>query len=302
MQAVIHRARSALTVEQHSDPEPGPHDVVVRVSAISLNYVDVAYRDARLSGGAVAGLDAAGVVVAAAEDGSGPAVGSRVAGFGAGAWAELWAVSTDNVAELPGGTALPDAAALPAAGVTALQAVRALGTVNEKRVLVTGAAGGVGRLAVQIAAAEGAHVLAVTSTAERAQGLSVLGAAEVLRPHQLGELPVVDAVLDMVGGATLSQAFSRVAPGGRLLSIGAAGGATSELDHEAERLRGGDRWLGIFAVAAPFGPDLAALLKMMAAGRLDAQIGWRGSWNQIAEAEQALLSRSIIGKAVLTVG
>ncbi|NUT32966.1 MAG: alcohol dehydrogenase, partial [Hamadaea sp.] len=125
------------------------------VRHISLNRGEIAFAGRRPAG-TVHGFDAAGVVVRAAADGTGPAVGARVAAFGPGAWAERMAVDATAVAEIPDGVPLADAAALPMAGVTALRTLRSRPILG-RRVLITGASGGVGRYAVQLAALGGAH-------------------------------------------------------------------------------------------------------------------------------------------------
>jgi len=117
-----------------------------------------------------------GVVISAAADGSGRPAGTRVVTFGySGGWAELRAADTAEVAAVPSAVDLGLAAAIPAAGVTALRALRRLGPVAERRVLITGASGGVGRFAVQLAARAGAHVIASVGNPERGDGLARLG-------------------------------------------------------------------------------------------------------------------------------
>jgi NADPH2:quinone reductase len=142
------------------EPTPTPSQALIEVHAVSLNFGDVASLN-RGTPGEVPGWDAAGVVVRAAADGSGPKNGTRVSTFGwGGAWAELRAVDTNEIGIAPQEVDFGAASALPVAGVTALRALRALGSLIGRRVLVTGASGGVGRFAVQLAHLAGAHVIA----------------------------------------------------------------------------------------------------------------------------------------------
>jgi NADPH2:quinone reductase len=232
---------------------------------------------------------------------TGPPVGTRVVGFdGAGGWAQRRAVPTENLAVLPDSVDFGQAAALPVAGVTALQALRRLGPVVGRRVLVTGASGGVGRFAVQLAARAGAHVIAAVGSAARGAGLTDLGAAEVVVGLADITEPVF-GVLDNVGGQLLAEAFSLVADGGSAQSIGMASNQPTTIDFEAERQLGVRKRLEPFTVRTPFGPDLAYLVELLAAGEIDPQVGLRASWEDVAEAAEALLGRRVAGKAVLDV-
>src|SRR6266699_5056580 len=172
---------AGLRLGDAQDPVPGPSQALVRVEATSLNFADVAFLRDRKAPGAVPGFDAAGVVVSAAVDGSGPPAGARVATFGwSGGWAELRAVETTEVAVVPERVDVGLAAAIPVAGVTALRAWRRLGSLMGRRVLITGASGGVGRFAVQLAARAGAHVVAAVGSPARGEGLLQLGASDVV--------------------------------------------------------------------------------------------------------------------------
>jgi len=271
----------------------------VRVAATSVNFADVAFLD-RKAPGAVPGFDAAGVVVSAASDGSGPPAGARVVTFGwSGGWAELRAVDTTEIAILPDGMDTGVAAAVPVAGVTALRSLRRLGSVVGRRVLITGASGGVGRFAVQLAAKAGAHVVASAGSPQRSEGLAALGAAEVLIGLD-GVTQPVYAALDNVGGRTLSQAYALLEPGGCVQSVGMASLEPTSIDFEQARLHGGGR-IEAFTVGDHFGPDLAYLIALVAAGELDPQVGWRGPWQKAADAAAALMGRKVQGKAVLEV-
>jgi NADPH:quinone reductase len=301
MRAVVYdpQARANLRLANVDEPVAAASEALIQVRAIALNFGEVHFIDQMRKPGEVPGWDASGVVLEAAADGSGPPAGSRVVGFrGEGAWAELRAVPTENVAVLPDSVDLGTAAALPVAGVTALQALRALGPVVGRRVLVTGASGGVGRFAVQLAARAGAHVIAVVGSAPRGAGLQALGAAEVVVGLD-GITEPVFGVLDNVGGQLLAGAFSLVADGGSVQSIGMASNQPTTIDFEVERRTGVRKRLEPFTVRTPFGPDLAYLVDLLAAGELDPQIGLRVSWTDVAEAAEALLDRRVAGKAVL---
>jgi NADPH:quinone reductase-like Zn-dependent oxidoreductase len=301
MRAVIYdpEARANLRLADVDEPVPADPEAIVQVRATALNFGEVHFIDQMRRPGEVPGWDAAGVVLKAAADGSGPPVGSRVVGFhGAGGWAERRVVPTENLALLPDSVDFGTAAALPVAGVTALQALRALGPVVGRRVLITGASGGVGRFAVQLAARAGAQVIAAVGSAARGAGLTELGAAEVVVGLAHVTEPVF-GVLDNVGGQLLADAFSRVSGGGSVQSIGMASNQPTTIDFEVERRTGVRKRLEPFTVRTPFGPDLSFLVDLLAIGELDPQIGLRVSWEDVAEAAEALLDRRVVGKAVL---
>jgi NADPH:quinone reductase-like Zn-dependent oxidoreductase len=215
--------------------------------------------------------------------------------------AERRAAHVDDLALVPETLDLGAAAAVPVAGVTALIAVRALGPVLGRRVLVTGASGGVGRMAVQLAARAGAHVIASVGSLERAAGLAELGAAAVV--SNLGGVAPVYGVLENVGGELLAQAYALLERDGRLQSIGMASLEPTTIDFERARLRGGGRIeaFNVFSHGGAFGSDLDALLGWAARRELDPQVGWRGSWTRITEGVDALRGRQVRGKVVLDV-
>jgi NADPH:quinone reductase-like Zn-dependent oxidoreductase len=303
MRAVVYdpTARANLRLDDVDEPEVGASEALVEVEAIALNFGEIHFIEHMRKPGEVPGWDAAGVVTQAAADGSGPSVGARVVGFnGQGGWAQRRAVATQNLAELPQWVDPEEAAALPVAGVTALQALHALGSVVGRRVLITGASGGVGRFAVQLAARAGAHVIAAVGSPSRGEGLTELGAAEVV--VGLAGLRPVFGVLDNVGGQLLSEAFSLVDDGGSVQSIGMASNEPTTIDFESERRTGNRKRLEPFTVRTPFRADLNYLLTLLADGELDPQIGLRDSWNNVSAAAEALLNRTVAGKAVLRVG
>lgn len=284
------------------DPTPRPDEALVEVKAISLNRGETR-RLEQLEPGTVTGWDLAGTVRKPASDG-GPSEGARVVGLkNAGAWAELAAVKLEHLAELPEGISFEQAAALPVAGLTALRALEVAGFVLGKRVLVTGASGGVGRFAIQLAKLAGAHVTAI---ARRTEGLRDLGANEIASEIDL-EGPTYEAIIDGVGGPVLGAAIQRVAPGGTIVSFASTvtepvSYPSRELFARAPRARlYGFYLFGELDHTRSGSADLKRLADLVAEGRLDPQIDLTLSWSDAGQAIEALLDRRVNGKAVLRV-
>ncbi|MGW1958509.1 zinc-binding dehydrogenase [Streptomyces sp. NPDC001920] len=292
-------ASAAVRLAEVPDPVPGPGQVLVDVSHASLNYGDLNdARSGRIPAGAVLGSDAAGVVIQAAADGTGPAVGTPVVALTSGAFAERVAIDVAALAEVPKSMDLAQAVALPVAGVAALRSLRAAGLGPDKRVLVTGASGGVGRFAVQLAARAGAHVIASVGSAARGEGLAEIGADEVLIGLEELQQPV-DVVIDSVGGPQLVAAWNLLTPGGSVQSIGWTSGEPAVFPPYATV--GPAKSLTSFVIEGDVGADLAVLVELAAEGALTVEIGWQGPWDRFVEAAEALRGRRVSGKAVLAV-
>lgn len=287
-----------------SEPDPAPNEAVVGIRAVALNRGELrllAMRDA----GWRPGQDVAGVVVRAAADGSGPPEGTRAVAWPEQAgWAERVAVPTTHLAVLADHVGFSEAATLPIAGITALRLLRLGGHLLGRRVLVTGAAGGVGRFAVELAAGAGARVTGVAADPARAQGLSELGAREVV--HAIDDAEGrFHLILESVGGSSLEAAVRLVAPGGTIAVYGNSSDSRASLAFGDFRGHAGAGIVAFFVYESGepprFGEDLQLLADLVAEGALHPQVGLEVPWDEANLALQALAGRQVNGKAVLRV-
>jgi NADPH:quinone reductase-like Zn-dependent oxidoreductase len=308
MQQAVWGGSEPLTLVEVETPRPTFGDVLVRVHAAGVNPVDVYTRRGQaynqvLELPFINGWDVAGVVE---ETGYGTTrfqVGDAVFGMpwfprAAGAYAEYVSAPARHFARMPQGLGFTEAAALPLAGLTAWQMLTEIAGVRPgQRVLVSGAAGGVGHLAVQIAKAHGAHVIGTASAAKHAF-VRELGADDVV-DHTTVDVPAVvrdvDVVIQMFGGRAGLRALECLRPGGVLVS---GQGAWTPGLHE----RAGE--LGVRAVTYLVDPDgagLAALAALVDEGRLTVHVDAVHALEQADKAHDLVATGRSTGKVVLTI-
>jgi NADPH:quinone reductase len=304
MRALVADASAPGRIAFRNVPEPvsAPGEVLVEVRAFSINRGELRMLWAAADG-LRPGWDFAGVLRSDGEGGL--RSGARVFGIRqGGTWAEQVPVSEAWIAELPDGVSFAQGAAVPTAGLAALRMLRLGSAILGRRVLITGASGGVGRFAIQLAHLGGAHVTAlVSSSSGRAEGLRELGADQVV--SDVGQLRGrFDLILESVGGETLGRLVAMVDPQGTLVMFGNSSDEPTTFNVRDVyngahvRLQGFELFFG----GDPFGRDLAYLVTLVAEGKLDPQLAGEFTWEEMPEAMARLRNREVAGKIALTVG
>jgi NADPH:quinone reductase len=227
----------ALSLQERPMPEPDPYDVVVEVRAAGLNAADLMQRQGFYPAPPgwpvdIPGMELAGVVVAVGDRVVEPLMHRRVCSLvGGGAQAAFCAVPSEHLLFVPDDVSLLEAGGFAEAFSTAYDALVTQGHLGEgQRVLISGAAGGVGVAAVQIARALGAHAIAVTRDDQFHEQLRELGAAETVTLDEVSSLEGVDVVLELLGAAHLSRALEVVNPYARVVIIGVGAGSRVEVN------------------------------------------------------------------------
>jgi NADPH2:quinone reductase len=259
------------------EPEAGPGELLVQVHAAGINRGELTLVQMRED--FRPGQEIAGVVAA------GPRQGERVVGLADWhGWAPYATVPEHRVVALPDAIPFSTAAALPMAGATALNLIRHGGDLLGRNVLVTGASGGVGVIAVQLARLAGANVTAVSAVTEDAPD----------DQH---------VILESVGGASLEQAVAKAAPRGLVLVYGNSSKERSSVDFRDFSGRDGVRLQAFYSAwyEDRAANNLRTLLGLVADGRLQVQVGLETPLADVNDALDALDARQVAGKAVLTV-
>jgi NADPH:quinone reductase len=304
----------AIEVLEVPEPVAGPGEVLIEVAAAGVNFPDLLMSQGRYQykpetpftlGGEIAGT--------VRRAGSGFAVGDRVAAYCVtGGFADLAQCAVDRVLPLPDGVSFTDAACLPMNYLTMLFGLRDRGQVRDgETVLVHGAAGGIGTASIQLARALGARVISVVSSPEKADFVRKVGSHEAVLAdgfrdavRELTDGRGVDVVVDPVGGDRFTDSLRSLAPAGRLLVLGFAGGEIPTV--KVNRLLLGNvdvRGVAWGAWASSHPGALRALwdelMPFAASGAIAPPIHGTYPLDKAAEAVGLLDERGVLGKALV---
>ena len=306
-----------LSLTTLEDPEPGPTQIVVKVAAAGVNFIDTYHRSGLYPVDLPSGLggEGAGTVIAVGEDVSALQVGDRVAwSEGMGSYATRVALEADRVVPVPDDLDLEIAAAVMLQGMTAHYLCHSTATLgSDHTVLVYAAAGGVGRLLVQLAKRRGARVLACTSTQAKADAVRALGADEVIlyrdvdvptTVRDLTDQHGVDVVYDSVGADTWEDSLDSLRPRGLCVFFGNASGPVPPLELRTLAQKG-----SLFTTRPTLFHHIAthdeltwratSLFDLIRDGQLDVLIHERYPLAEAARAHTDLQSGTTTGKLLL---
>jgi alcohol dehydrogenase len=318
-----------MELREVDTPSPGPGQVQIHVRAVGLNPIDYKTRQGavriinRLTFPAVAGNELAGVVSAVGSGVSrfstGDKVYARVDKNQMGAFAEYAVVAEDLVAVMPSSLTFEQAAGVPLAGLTALQALRdELSVAKGSKIFISGGAGGVGTFAIQLATWLGAEV-ATTASVRGAELTKRLG-ADVIVDYTTEKFDDVlhgyDGAFDLIGGDTLDRTFKILKPGAKIVSVaGLPEPATARLDLEAGPFLTALFWalsLGTrrkarrhnvtyrYLLMHPSGDDLTVLAGLIDSGKLEVVLDRTFAFRDIADAMAYLETGRAKGKVVVS--
>jgi len=340
MQAVVLRAFGSpdnLRAETVANPSPGPGEVLLRVRACGVCFHDVINRRGNLPRTrvpAILGHEVAGEVIAVGQEVSGWSIGDRAATlqrlscgkcgacrvgrpslckvdarfFGEeiqGGYAEMMAAPVAGLGRVPHGTPWEVAATACCTTGTAIHCIRTRGRVQAgETVLITGASGGVGLQAVQLARHDGARVVAVTSSEKKAQALFAAGASDVVVSPDLDFAAEVrrrtggegaNVALEIVGSSTFVQSLRALAPGGRLVVVGNLETASVMLNPGLMIVKE----LTVLGAYATTTTELEQAFELVRAGAVKPWVTEVLALREAAQAHRRLEERRVVGRLVL---
>lgn len=303
-----------LVVEERPDPVAADGEVLVRVRAAGLNGADIMQAAGRYPPPPgvpqdIPGMELAGEVVARGPRAERFAVGDRVMAIvGGGAQAELCAVHERMLMAIPDDVDWPQAGGFPETFITAHDALfTQAGLLTGERLLVHGAAGGVGTAAVQLGRVAGARVTATVRNPDHRDAVAALGAT-VIAPEGFGDSGPYDVVLELVGAINLAENLRSLETGGRIAVIGTGAGASAEINLGLVMMKRA-RIHGSTLRARPFELRCLAtrgversVLPALAAGQITVPLAATFGLERVAEAYERFRAGSKLGKVVLLTG
>ncbi|KAF5534667.1 reticulon-4-interacting 1 mitochondrial [Fusarium mexicanum] len=295
-------------IEIHVDiPKPRitrPGELLVQVKASTVYKDNLEWNELYPPSNASLGNDFSGIVVATHDSEQHFSVGDHVYGMThanrGGTWAEYAIVTAEETAKKPGNLSWEEAAAIPGSALTADQALfrhvgletAATGQSDQKRVLITGAAGGIGTFLVQFAILAGHRVVAASSSNERNKSfLFSIGAHEVVEYKDFVHLDRVDVVVDSVGSDVLAQCWSVIKPEGTLLSFDACSWGYREAHKEQGISKGKEGVRALYMIAEPSRDSMARITEHIEKGNIKGRVAKIVSLNDVREAYEFSFKR-----------
>lgn len=298
-------ASPPLSLADVPEPAPGPGELLLDMEAASVNRGEIRTA-AKQPPGTVIGWDVAGTVAALGEGVTTFDVGERVVALSpdGGSFAERLVVPAEWTAPLPSACDFVPAATLPVAGVTAAGTLRLARTHAGDRVLVTGAAGGVGQFTLQLALQARATVTGQAASEERAAAVRATGAGALVHPGDGSPVDgQFDVVLDGIGGPMLGPLLAATAPNGRVVVYGNSADAESTFRVETFYSKGVTIYgFRVFTSVPPdqVVKDMAALADQVASGTLSIKVQATAPLADALPLIADLYARKVTGKVVLT--
>ncbi|KXX75273.1 Reticulon-4-interacting protein 1, mitochondrial [Madurella mycetomatis] len=305
--AFPHNPAPSSAIEIHDDiPKPQvskPGELLIQVKASTVFRDNLEYNELYPPNHGLLGNDFAGVVVAVHESEQDFRVGDHVYGMAhvnrGGTWAEYAIVTSEEAVRKPDNLSWEEAAALPASALTADQALfvhAGLETAAQqpKRILITGASGGVGMYLVQFAVAAGHHVVAATSSKERnGPFLHSIGAHEVVEYSDFGTLDKFDLIVDSVGSQVLSDCWSVVKPDGTLMSFDSSSWGYIEEHRSKGVSKGKEGVRALYFIVKPSRVSMERISEHVLKGNVKGRVLKTVSLNDVREAYESVHSRGI---------